>query len=183
MSELIYLLVNIPYLTTGRRLYALKRAHEEATKAGLAPLVALIEEAIAHDTRTAEIERSWARSKSVPTARGESATLDSRIDGLLGAVYATLNSNVSLFEADDPAAADSRKILAELYPEGVVPIITLPFEEQLVINDSIIASLKGKFAEAAKRAGVDRYVERLEAVNELFRVVYGVRHCDLQLVA
>jgi hypothetical protein len=169
MSNLIYSTVDIPYLTTGRRLYAFKHCLKRARERDEAELVAITEEAMAHDRETVGLERAWARSRTVSKARGASQDLDNRIDGLWGASHTTLTNNVALLSADDPAAQASKQIIKQAFPEGVRPIITLPFEEQLVVNDTLLERLAGDLADAAKSAGISTYVARITALNDAFR--------------
>ena len=136
MSEMLYTLIAIPYLTTGRRLFALKQCFEVAKTMVEGTLVSLIEEAISHDTRTAAMERAWARSKQVPKARGESVNIDNRIDSLLGVIHSILSNHIAGLEPDDPVVESSKRIIEQAFPEGVRPIIHLPFEEQLPFSVS-----------------------------------------------
>ncbi len=169
MSALLYSLIDLPTLTTGRRLYAMRICLEYAEEAKCEALIALLKEAIAHELATVSLEASWTLSRTVTKTRGESALLDGQIDGVIGAIYSTLNNHIAALVSDDPVVADAKKILAELFPEGVLPIIHQPFEEQLMCNDAIVETLRGELAEAAERTGVDKYAERLESLNERFR--------------
>ena len=72
MANLIYTFISFIYLTTGRRLYALRQCQEVAKRVGAELLTTLIDEAIAHDTRTASMEDIWSRSRKTSTTRGAS---------------------------------------------------------------------------------------------------------------
>ena len=169
MSTLIYSIINVAYLTTGRRLYALKAALTTAGAMNLTPLVTLIQAAIAHDTETVAMEDAWARSKQISTARGRSRELDDSIDAILGSISSILSANIRLFDASHPLAKASQEILSQLFPEGVQPIITLPFEEQLVKNQTIIDRLSGDLDEAVAVTNLPPYVTQLESLNTEFR--------------
>jgi hypothetical protein len=173
MSTLIYSLINLIYLTTGRRLYALKRCLEVAIDAALSELVPLIEAAIAHDTRTVVLEDAWCRSKSISTARGVSFDLDNKIDAILGYIFSKVSGNLSLFEPDHPIVVASELIISQVFPEGVHSIITLPFEEQLIRNQSIIDRLTGDLGDAVAVTNIGPYVARLESLNNEFRAELG----------
>ena len=170
MSSLVFSLINLIQLKTGRRLYALKSclAAAKETPAN-ETLIALIEEAIVHDTETVELERAWARSREISSARGEAVQIDNQIDGLLGAIQSSLKSTVAVLTKDDPVAIAAQKLMAQLFPEGVRAIITLPFEDQLVVNQSIIHSLTGDLAGEAGITGIAPFVKRLETLNAQFR--------------
>jgi hypothetical protein len=170
MAELIYTLISIPYLSTGRRLYALKQCLVLAEERGLDALAALILEAIAHDEETVKLERGWARSKNLSTARGNAAVLDGQIDGTLGASHSTLKNHIAALPPENPIVVAAQTILSQVFPEGVKPIITLSFENQLAVNDTIIASFKGDLKEAVAVAGISSYADRLETLNEAFRL-------------
>jgi hypothetical protein len=150
MSSLVYSLINLAYLTTGRRLYALKLGLEAALSLGLDAIAALIKEAIEHDTRIAAQEDAWERSGNLSSARGKSFELDSGIDIALGAVYSRLADNLRLFAENHPLVIASKEILAQIFPEGIMPIISLPFEEQLRKNQTIIDCLKGDLNKAVE---------------------------------
>ena len=170
MSSLVFSLINLIRLKTGRRMYALQNCLDAAGNTGAdAALIALIEEAIVHDTETVELERSWARSKEISSARGEAVQLDNQIDGLLGAIHSSLKSTVAVLPGDDPVAVAARKLITRLFPEGVRAIITLSFEDQLVVNQSIIQSLTDDLAGDAAITGVAPFVKRLETLNARFR--------------
>jgi hypothetical protein len=169
MSKLIYTLIAVSYLTTGRRIYALKLCLMVANGLGLEGLSALLEETIAHETATIALERAWARSKNRSTARGRATFVDKQIDGLLGIIHSSLANNVGGLDENAAAASASQRILEQIFPQGVKPIISLPFEDQLAVNDVIISRLKEDLREDADRASVGHFVQRLESLNDEFR--------------
>ena len=167
--SLIYSLINISTLTTGRRLYALRLLQEIATPYGNEALDNLIAAAIAHEIKTSGMEQQWSQSKKVSTARGRSFELDSKIDALLGALFAILTHNATVLDAGDAVAIASKEIISRLFVEGVHPIIVLPFEEQLMMNTELLKRLNGDLADAADKAGVKNYVDKLVEHNTEFR--------------
>jgi hypothetical protein len=170
MSDLLFTLISIPFLTTGRRLFALKQCLELAKELMLAPLVTLIEEAILHDQGTIGMERAWTRSKKVSKARGNAVVLDNSIDGIIGSIQSTMLNHKVALAPNNPIVKAADIILSQLFPEGVKPIITLPFEEQLSVNDDIVNRLKTDLKEACALTGIAGYVENLETLNEAFRL-------------
>ncbi len=170
MSDLIYTLIAIPYLATGSRLFALRQCYKNSVALGLDDLAALIAEAISHDEKTAELERSWARSRKLPRARGNAATLDAQIDGTLGAAFSTLKNQISVLPAKNPVVVASQTIVSQVFPEGIRPIITLTFENQLTVNDTIVARFKGDLKDAVAAAGIQSYADQLDTLNEAFRI-------------
>ena len=171
MSTLVYTLIAIVYLSTGRRLYALRQCLEVAKTMAFDKLIPLVEEAIAHDIRTVAMENAWTRSRRVSKARGESVQIDNRIDAVLGAVFKRLKEPISVLKESSPVVIASKKIIDQLFPEGVQPIITLPFEEQLVRNQTILDRLTDE-SDLAKDAGTTNltpFIEELLELNNRFK--------------
>ena len=140
-----------------------------AQNAALDTLVPLIEAAIEHDIKTVAMENAWVRSKKISKARGASAQIDNKIDALLGAIHSRLVDNIPLFNREHPIVIASQRIIDQLFAEGVRPIITLPFEEQLVKNQTIINRLKGDLKEDVATTHIGDYLAQLESLNILFR--------------
>ena len=158
----------IPYLTTGRRLYALKLVLLVAQSLGMTALAAIIEAAIAHDTAALALEGAWARSRKLPTSRGRALEIDGLIDAVLAAIHTSLTSQISLLDSNSDEVKASTRILDALFPEGVVPLIRLPFEEQLATNTTIVERLTGDLAEDAKTANIVPFVSQLGTLNAAF---------------
>ena len=135
---------------------------------GDAFLASLMEAAMAHDAKTALLERAWTRSRNISKARGESVKLDSKIDTVHGVMHSTVKDNIAAFSTEDPIVDASKHIIDQIYPEGLRPIVKLPFEDQLLVNDTIIARLKGDLKEEAekRRALVDPILEQVERIRQ-----------------
>jgi hypothetical protein len=115
------------------------------------------------------MEQLWIQSKKVSNARGLSFELDNKIDGLWGALFAILTNNATALDADDPEAIASQELISRLFVEGIRPIVMLPFEDQLLMNTTLLDRLNGDLADAAEKAGVKKYVDKLVAYNTEFR--------------
>ena len=168
MATLIFTLINIIYLTTGRRLYALRKGLAVAQTLEFEKVVPLIEEAIAHEIQTVDMENAWSRSRKVSKARGESFLIDNQIDALLGTIFSRLKEAIPVLDAADPIVVASRRILEQLFPEGVHPIISLPFEEQLIKNQTIVERLTGDLSDEVETTHIGPFVRQLAALNIQF---------------
>jgi hypothetical protein len=174
MTDLICTFIHVPYLPTGRRLYALKQCMGKVAPTGEDAIKALIEEALAHDWGAAESGVAWARSRNLPKARGESAAVNDQVNAVYSSMYSTLGNHLSALPSDHPISIAARTILGQIFPEGLKPIVFLSFENQLSMSEIVLARFKGEpekgdLHEAAAVSGITSYVEQLGELNDKFR--------------
>ena len=158
-----------PTSTTGRGMCALRLCLEAADSLGQEALSALLDRALAHDRGTVAMERAWTRAKQQTRARGRALSVHRQIARLIGIIHRNLTDNINGLDVEDPAARASMILLEQLFPQGVKPVVSLPFEDQLAMNDAILARLKGDLTKAAESAAVGRFATRLQALNDTFR--------------
>ena len=65
--------------------------------------------------------------------------------------------------------AASEHIMKQAFPNGVKPIINLPFEEQYAHNFSIVKRFKTDLKDDVAEADIQRLADRLAALNSAFR--------------
>ena len=168
MTDLFFTLIVLPYLTTGRRLFAFRECLDVLRALGESVIASLVEEAIAHDMKTMTLERAWERSKQASKARGDASRLDNTIGKVLGAIRKALTSRITISEKDDPAVVAANEIIATIFPRGIRPITRLPFEDKLAVSQTIVGRLEGDLADRAAAAGIEEHVARLKSLNEDF---------------
>jgi hypothetical protein len=117
MKKLFFALIAIPFLTTGRRLFALNQSLEVARRLAASVIMPLIEAAIEHDLETLAMARAWLRAKEVKSARGKAVDLDNQIDKLLGNILARLKGNVESLDPADKAVGRYRQLELPLLDE------------------------------------------------------------------
>jgi hypothetical protein len=171
MSELIYQTINIIRLSTGRRLYALRRIKEIAAKWGLDALIAMIDTAIEHDTRVYEHELAWRRGKELPEARGNAAELDLAIDRVLGGICRQLE-DITTAAPGTPVARPAEALRMRLFPSGLKPIVHQTFEEQLSNDQAILSALQADEEKVAS-LGLTLYLNRLADLTPRFSEELG----------
>ena len=169
MEVLHHLLINIVSLTTGRRIFALNDVLAAAKTLGDADMIAVIGEALAHEEQTVALEQQWARSRRISKARGRSVAVNQQMNRIHGALHGTLASAIAALPEENSVRTASQTILNQLYPQGAHPIVILPFEEQLVANDTIVSRLTGDLASEAWEASIYHFVEQLSTLNNQFR--------------
>lgn len=166
MPGLMYDLIKMRRISTGRRLFALRQVRGIAGNQGRNDLLAAVDEALQFDTNTYEMELAWKRARELPKSRGDAFDFDNQIDRTLSAIYRRLEDNVTLMAGTD-LAEPSQALLTQLFPAGVRPIIQQKFEEQLVNNRAILAGLKENDA-VVDTVGLRSHITRLEQLARQF---------------
>ncbi len=103
MPGLIYQLIKIRCISTGRRLFALRQVREIAGNLGRNDLLAIVDEALQFDTNTYEMGLAWKRARELPRSRGNAVEIDIQIDRTLSAIYRHLKENVALLAGTELA--------------------------------------------------------------------------------
>ena len=170
MKSLFLTLIAMPYLTTGRRLFAFNQSLVISRKYDQETIAAMIEEAIAHDRQTLTMERAWMRSKEMPNTRGNAFRLSRQIERLLTNIFSRLKGNIETLDISDPTVEASKMILGQVYPSGVAAISNLPFEEQFAHVGAIIARFDSDLKDATESTDVARLVQRLTSLSEAFGI-------------
>jgi hypothetical protein len=178
MSNLVYLLIDLPVFTTGRRSFAFTqtlvtaRKLVEARESGDVALVAQLEQALEHEAQTLQMEAAWRRSRSTSAARGEATVRDAEVDRIIGAIFSLLESAMAVKDDSDEYKA-ARELHGQLFPGGVAPLVQLAHEDQLAANDGLMLALTTTHKGATQTLNLGRYVEALGRANDAFRGELG----------
>ena len=159
-------LINLPQLTTGRVIFALKGFPDEARAVpAIAAAVAGVEQAA---VALKAIEHDWVLSKTRSNARGKAAALDVEIDRAIGAIATLARGYVSGLGADDPVHKAAARVLARALPQGAGAITRLVYEEELDAGLVLVARLRGELAEEAAQIGLEPVIAALEGLLPRF---------------
>lgn len=159
MSELIYQFINTIRLTSGRRLYALRRVREVAVNQKMENLLVVVDEAVAVNEQVYSNERAWQRTRELPQARGNAVAIDTAIDRALGGIFKQLGNIAGAMEGTE-LASRAQALCTRLFPSGLQPVVHQTFEDQLSSNQSILTDLQGDVA-GVNELGLSVYVKRL----------------------
>ena len=95
-------------------------------------------------------------------------TRSNQIIRVVKAISTALESRIELLKTEPPSVEAAKRIVAAIFPEGVMAVTRLPFEEKLAVTQAIIGRLTGDLAEDVAALGIEGFVKRLEALNEEF---------------
>ncbi len=115
-----------------------------------------------------QLEYDWEQQKQDdPLTRPEAKALDDEIDS-------TLSRVMQVAEAFAESSRETRKsrladeLLDAVFPSGVYPITSKPFDEQNYAVDELLQRLNGEFSEHVQVVGLESLVEELEDLNQEF---------------
>ena len=152
-------LFDLYILTTGRRLYSLAQIRERAQALQLDELVALIDQALAHDKQVLDLDAARRSGGSEEPVRDK----DLRVDRVLSTIDTLLSHYVAI--EDETALA----LQPELFPAGLAAHTRLPFIEQKAANERVLSILRKAEHQAwLTERGVTALAKQLEQAHGRF---------------
>lgn len=169
MQNTITEFFSVRRMPSSRCAYALGQMREVGDRHGVpAPLAERIEGACQVADHTLELELDWEQARTqTSTARGNAAQIDVELDQAIAAIGRILDGEL-LGPAESPHTQAAKQIHNVIFPGGVVAVIHAPFEHQHVMIDALIGRLRGELAQQVALLGLDRHVERVNALNQSF---------------
>ena len=150
--------------TPGRRVYALRRLREVAIERGVHDLVPAIDEALAHEERTAALESAWGITQAEIETRPRE--IDPQIDRTLLLIDQILRHHA---DRNSEAGRRAGELVAALFPQGVSHHIRLPYIDQLTANERVLAILESSERQAwVERLGLSMLAASLRERNLAF---------------
>jgi len=151
----------------GHTLQACAGIERRARPLGYADLLRLL--AITQAMAMGYIERK-ARRQSQTLARGEGRAhaIDGKVDSNWGQIHDTLKREVASYaETEDGELA--AELLARVFPKGLAGVTRLPYEEQVALNEYLVALIREKYPDAPARLAFERPLRRIEALLPVYR--------------
>jgi hypothetical protein len=161
--------IKINELSTGRRLYALLRVLALVMARGLAPIVQLVEQAIAHDRQTRQLDLRWHAMRVQPRSPASVKPVDARVDRAIKALRDGAVAQAEGAAPDDPVHGEVEDFLSEVLPVGVFAITKMPYVEQLSELENIVEKLEGPLASSVAELGLQRQAARLSELLPQYR--------------
>ena len=159
--------ITLVQFTSGRAQYAVSQM------AALSPEPnPTIQAAQAAAVQLAALEARWATRKAQPTARGDAALIDVRLDRVIAVLHQHLEGRQALFGQDAQGKLASQIRLRYL-PGGIAAITQLPFEDELAAAERIIAGLQGPDAPAVAQLQLEPILAELVRWTAAMRVELG----------
>ncbi len=167
-TERIGELFAIYQFALGAIAYCLTVMRDILDELGNQEAVELAEMAIRKCERARQLEYDWEQQKqNDPLTRPEAKALDDKIDSTLSRLMQVAEA----FADSNRETRESRlagEMLDDLFPSGVYPITSKPFDEQNYAVDELLERLNGEFSEHVRAVGMESLVEELDDLNEQF---------------
>lgn len=152
----------------GSLMYCIRRMRELLAELGNTEAVEVADEAERVCKQARSIQYDWkVQKREDPLTNPEAKKIDDEIDSMLsnllqaGEVFAEANP-------DSRQGKLAEEFLADLFPSGVYPITSQPFEEQYDSVRELLRRLNGPYTEHVEAMNLTGAVERLERLNEKF---------------
>ncbi len=178
--------IDINILSTGRRLFAQEQMKLVAqAMGGHDDLVQRIDEAMAHDHQTREVDGLWGGVRSGNLEVTGMGPLDSRVDKIISSVRDGAEAQRQGASPDDPIHKIVDDFLKEVMPAGVYAITSLPYVDELSEAEKLLLKLQGPQAATVIELGLTRPVAQLAEIVPLYRAALqsaGAKVVDFALV-
>ncbi len=166
MSSLMGLF-SLHRLPAGRRLFALRKVRSLA--ASDQAVVALVDDAIAHDTKVLELRGQWLVTRDVRKKYpARLVELDIEHDRIVSSMAAVAQGLSSGMEEDTPIGAAARRVAQRVFGAGVGPLTQVDFVQQRESTNTWLALLDGELADDVVLIGLAPMRDRLALVNKEF---------------
>jgi len=166
MSSLLNLF-SLYRLPAGRRLFALRKVRSLASSDP--PIVALVDDAIAHDTKVLELRGKWLVSKDVAVKYpARLMELDAEHDRIVSSMAAVAHGLSAGMQEETPIGAAARRIVQRVFGAGIAPLTKLDFVQQRESTNTWLALLNGELSDDAVLIGIGPMRDRLASVNKEF---------------
>jgi hypothetical protein len=170
LNQFIY----VGELSTGRRLFVMRRMQPLAAARGLDDMVLHIAEGIAHDLQTREIDRVWSRVRLGTQSAPSVGPVDVRVDHCITGLREAAEAQARGAAPGDPIHGQVQGFLGEALPAGVYAVTSLPYVEQLNALEILVDKLQGPLLTQVMDLGIVRPSLRLAELLPLYRdAIYG----------
>ena len=158
-------------LSTGRRIFALRRMRDQALRLGATEIVARIVMVLAHDATTRRLDLAWSGARRRRGSGGAVSAMDNRMDRALAGLRDLIRSLASAATASDPIHGQVQELLDAIFPAGVRAITNLPVIDQLAAVETIVELLQGDLAPLVAALNIQPQVQRVIELAGEYRAV------------
>jgi ribosomal 50S subunit-associated protein YjgA (DUF615 family) len=155
-------------LALGAIAYCIRGIRAVLAELGNEKAVELADKAMEKCDRARQLQYDWEQQKEEdPLSRPEAAEIDNELDATLS----RLVTAAEVFAETNVETRQSRladEFLEELFPSGVYPITSQPFDEQRYTVDGLLERLHGPFDEHVQAMSLNPLVDELEQLNRQF---------------
>jgi hypothetical protein len=170
LSQFIY----VGELSTGRRLFVMRRMQPLVAARGHEDMVVHIAEGIAHELQTRELDLVWSQVRAGTLSAPNVGPVDVRVDHGITALRDAAEAQARGAAPGDPVHGQVAGFLGEALPVGVYAVTSLPYVEQLNALEILVDKLQGPLLTQVMELGIVRQSLRLAELLPLYRdVIHG----------
>lgn len=169
-------IIHLAQFTSGRRIHALLEVRAVAVALGDTALVQRIDAALADDRRTRALDNRWSGRRSKPDHSDEAKEIDRAVDQLLTSIRDAAEMYTKSAFAGTTMESHAVRFLGVAFPNGVQPITSLPFVDQVAAVEVLLEAFGGELAAQVAALHLDPLVLRLKEITVEYRAaVYNSR--------
>ena len=167
--------------TTGQRVRILRRMRQVALERGLRDLLPVIDEALRHELAAQELDNQWTGYKRARYG-GQIKDIDAIVDQLLAGLRDMAQARMRGLPVHDPIVAMCEHFLAQVFPNGLVAIVSMSYVDQVSAVEAIIQRLTGDLADTVRQLGMEDQRDRLIELNAEYRRLIDEGRQDVRYV-
>lgn len=164
---------------TGIRLFAARETEKAAHALGDAEVAAWAADVVAADTHAQQLELEWLGKKDKNTkVRERAMEVDNQVDRALGGLY---NHFTGLRDRLPPGHVHQKMaaaLIKDVFPKGVYPITTMPFEQEHSAIDGILEKLANHFAADITTLGATIFFDHLLETHTEYGEVLSILNSE-----
>lgn len=162
-------LFSIVRFSPARRIQIYRRILVMATALGLARLVALLDEALAHDVKARALLEQTRGKKRGNLYAVAVRPIDVKADHTLSGLRAAALGLASGLPATHPTAVAVTELIKGIFPHGVGAVTGLRYIEQVAAIENIVVMLRSTHAQHVATLGLAAKVDQLAEVTAEYR--------------
>ena len=162
--------ITLATFTSGRRIYALRKARETANLIGRPDLVQRIDTALVDDRETRALDNRWAGSRGTPIYSSDVPQIDNWVDQLLTSIRDAAASFTKGAFAGTSRQLEAERFLKAAFPNGVQAITSLPYIDQVAAVEVLLGQMQSSLGAQISALGLIGLVERLAELTAQYRV-------------
>lgn len=164
--------IKLVLFTTGRRIFALRHVRAAAVALNLPDLVTHVDQATAHDRATRKLETQWRLRGDFDRRHApEAQEVDNRLDQALTATRDVAATYARAAPLGSPRRETAERFLAKAFPDGVYPITSLPFVEQLAAVEDLLEVIATELPAEVAALGLGEMIALVAEITDEYRAV------------
>lgn len=161
--------IHLPVFTSGERLTTFRQIRDIAARLGLSEVWDRAERGAVHDLVTRGLDDRWAEQLTGRVYAQRVSEIDNLVDPVLTSIRDIALSQVRALPPGHELVARVDAFLDDIYPAGVMAVVSLPFVDQVAATQVILDKLVTRHPALVARLGLAERVAYLAKLTVEYR--------------